>query len=68
MPNGAEQKEREMPKGARCRTAQNAERREMPNGATARDAEQRECQTARNGGGQRWIRELSIFTITTNRL
>jgi hypothetical protein len=42
MPNGAEQNERELPKGARCRTAPDAEPRELPNGATAQNAEQRE--------------------------
>jgi hypothetical protein len=51
LPKDAEQKEREMPKGARCRTAPDAEGREMPNGATARDAEGRGCRTARNGDG-----------------
>jgi len=30
MPKGANAERREMPNGAKCRTARNAERREMP--------------------------------------
>jgi len=42
MPKGAEPNERQMPYGARCRTAPDAEPRMMPTGAPARDAEGRE--------------------------